>query len=211
MLALLLSCSNEPETVENNALQVIDALQDEQFKGKGEGTPITEIEDSFKDVVEPAAEPIYPNLSFIDLSDLHMSYFSEPEIIESLARNLGGHVNEGVDMEVEFLDNSGAIRIFHNKKVSAITSIQPIGQALGSYRHDVASRFDLRVLSFAVELVVGKCRFTTLADAKLTGAYLSPCYTFGRELEPHCGEYTSEGLQFSTSQESQVATCLENP
>ena len=210
---LAVGCTTKPDAVEQNALQVIDQLEAQDTPSSElSSTPSTIVSSTEVDSVSKAnVEPIYPNLSFIGLSDLHINYFSELSIVDSLAKDLGPFVNEGVDMEVEFNDNAGFIRIFHNRPQTALNDLKPIGEALGSYRHNVAARFDLRVLSFSVEIVVGKCRFSTLADSKLSGAFLSPCYHFGREIEPECGEYSREGLKFSSMQDSQIATCLANP
>ena len=204
-----IGCTTKPDAVEQNALQVIDQLSQEQDTQPS----LTPSDEEQKTVSAPevTAEPIYPNLTFIGLSDLHINYFSELSIVDNLAMGLGPLVNEDVDMEVEFTDNAGFVRIFHNRPQSHLNELNPIGKVLGSYRHEVAARFDLRVLSFTVEIVVGKCRFSTLADAKLSGAFLSPCYYFGRETEPQCGEYTQEGLKFSKLQESQISACLANP
>ena len=205
-------CTSEPKDVEQNALQVIDQIEQTQAKtpqttetdGSGTEPPTPE-------TVQPKRDPIYPNLTFIGLSDLHINYFSDQHIIDELGQGLGGLVQDGVDMEVEFSDDGGVIRIFHNQKNKTVADLHPIGTVLGTYRHSVAARYDLRVLSFSVEIVVGKCRFSTLPDAKLSGAFLSPCYLFGRETEPQCGEYTLDGLKFSPMQQGQITTCLENP
>jgi hypothetical protein len=204
MFILWLSCQAEPEVIELDALKVIDALEVEKSKA-----PVSTEADSPK--VEPLSEPVYPNIQFVTLSDLHQNFFSEPTIIDSLAQELGGHVNEGVDMEVAFEHNAGQIKIFQNKPLQKLEDLRPVGVALGQYRHDVAARFDLRVLSFEIWLIVGKCRFSTLPDAKLSGGFLSPCYYFGKETQAQCGEYTTEGIQWSAAQEKQILECLITP
>ena len=102
-----------------------------------------------------AADPVQIVLVWEGVARLHKGFFSEPEIVRQLGRDLAGHVKPPVNVYISFDSNRHIGRILvrllpktgiglwtSEGKGVDLTSLSPVFQALGRYRTSVAARFD---------------------------------------------------------------------
>jgi hypothetical protein len=140
-------------------------------------------------VVEPAQPgPVTLEFTWQGMSALHKGYFADADATTVLAVELGETVGRrtlnlqvGWDSEA----HQGSIRLglvgnelpglFANNGVQT-AALVPLTRALAGYREAVASRFDIRVLSFRIRVGVGdRCEVQVVGIHPRDGTQLSEC------------------------------------
>ena len=134
-----------------------------------------------------------------------------------------GHHSDPVPLEISFDSENhlGIIRLRLDPGAALVpirrvgdtvqlSDLAPLTVPIASYRSDLASRLDLRIQSFRIELVsvrgLSSCTFR-LSGQPPDGRSISPCVTVGGQ--EHCGTTTAEGVSFQPEVAAQLASCLD--
>ena len=174
--------------------------------------------------VQPSqSEPVPVVLVWEGVANLHKGFFSEPELVAQLGRDLAGYVRPPVNVYVTFDSKRHIGRILvrllpdtgmglwkgADNQVD-LAALSPVMQGLARYRNSVAQRFDTRVNAFhvGVESYRGSqhCRFGAAGTPPPDGTVVDPCVLLnGRE---HCGEAEGSLLVFPEELSEQIQRCL---
>jgi hypothetical protein len=162
-------------------------------------------------------------LLFDGITPLYQSFFSDPQAVGRLGRSLYGRHSDPVPLEITFdsenhlgiirlrLDPGALLVPIHREgDTLRLADLAPITAPIATYRSELASRLDLRIESFRIELVsvrgLGSCTLG-LSGHPPDGRSISPCVTVqGQE---HCGSTGPTGTTFTPEVARALATCLD--
>lgn len=160
---------------------------------------------------EEVGAPVEVVLTWLGVGGLHQSYFSDAQALQVLRKALGdSRVGGAVVVEVAW-DNEthrGTIRaqvdpssvrggLALQSGGVALGRLVPVTQALARYRDEVAGRYDIRVLSFHLEVLMnGQCQVRAVGDHPPDGNEVSPCVSVGAQ--EYCGSPVDGGVRFET-------------
>jgi len=158
--------------------------------------------------VEPVG-PVEVGLSWSGIGGLHRSYFSDAQALEGLVIALGEGLQGGavvVEIGWDQEQHRGTIQAQLEPSSLrgglelplggvALGRLVPVTQALARYRDEVAGRYDIRVLSFHLEVQLGGvCEVRAVGEHPPDGNEVSPCVQAGAE--EFCGTQVEGGVQF---------------
>jgi len=148
-------------------------------------------------------------LAWSGVGGLHQSYFSDAQALSGLRKALSEGLGGGAVVVEVAWDNEkhrGTIRaqLEHTSVKGgfrleaggvALGRLVPVTQALARYRDEVAGRYDIRVLSFHLEVSLsGQCQVRAVGEHPPDGNDLSPCVLVGTQ--EHCGSPVEGGVRF---------------
>ncbi len=175
-------------------------------------------------VVEPAkGEAAQVVLIWEGVAALHKGFFSEPELVRQLGRDLSGHVKPPINVYISFDSNRHIgrilIRLLPKTGVGlwqsqdgavSLSSLSPAFQALARYRSSVAARFDTRVNAFHVGIDSFRgathCRFSPAGTPPPDGTVVDRCVQINGM--DHCGTGEGDALVFSAEIQERIEACL---
>ncbi|MEE2750088.1 MAG: hypothetical protein VX519_01555 [Myxococcota bacterium] len=158
-----------------------------------------------------ATGPVEVELAWSGVGGLHQSYFSDAQALTGLKKALGDALSGGAVLVEVAWDNDkhrGTIRAdLEPSSVRggftleaggvALGRLVPVTQALARYRDEVAGRYDIRVLSFHLEaLIGGQCQVRAVGEHPPDGNEISPCVWVGAQ--EFCGSPVEGGVRFET-------------
>ena len=169
-------------------------------------------------------QPVPIVLVWEGVAPLHKGFFSEPEFVEQLGRDLSGFINPPVNVYVSFDSNRHIgrilVRLLPQTAVGLqrsvdglidITAISPVLQALARYRGSVAGRFDTRVEAFHVGIESFRgaqyCRFGAAGTPPPDGTVIDRCILLNGQEQ--CGDGPGNALRFTDAHRSQIENCLQ--
>ena len=159
--------------------------------------------------------PVEVVLAWSGIGGLHRSYFSDSQAVEGLASSLGEGLQGGtvvVEIGWDQEKHRGTIQaqlgpsnlrggLELPQGGVALGRLVPVTQALARYRDDVAGRYDIRVLSFHLEVQLGgACEVRAVGEHPPDGNEVSPCVHVGAE--EFCGTQVTGGVQFQSDNAS---------
>jgi len=184
-----------------------------------------EIPTSPSAVVAPAAgEPVQIVLVWEGVANLHKGFFSEPDFVTQLGRDLAGHVQPPVNVYVSFDSKRHIgrilIRLLPDTGIGLwrgeggavdMAALSPALQALARYRGSVAQRFDTRVNAFHVGIESFRgaqyCRFGAAGKPPPDGTVVDRCVLLNGVED--CGVGDVQALVFPKASADQIERCLQ--
>ncbi len=194
-----MGCLGDPEPAEKPVEASFTVQAEKTLAAVEEGLPVS----------EDKASPVEVELAWSGVGGLHQSYFSDAKAVDGLRKALDEGLMGGavvVEMVWDSEKHRGTIRaqvepssVRGGFKLEtggvALGRLVPVTRALARYRDDVAGRYDIRVLSFHLEvLMAGQCEVRAAGDLPHDGHEVSPCVSVGTQ--EYCGTAVDGGVQF---------------
>jgi hypothetical protein len=171
-----------------------------------------------------AGPPVEIVLVWHGISSLYRSFFSHREAVTPLSTALSGHVSGPANVHIRYdaeafvgqlrlqlRPGTRVVPVPHQGSVIDLQALSGITEALGSYRRELAGRFDVRIANFDVGIEATRaatsCTFGIVGDPPADGRVLSPCVEInGKEA---CGQPTPTGVSFLPETAKNVRRCLD--
>lgn len=213
-IATLIACGGNPAVapVISEPVPVIEAK-----------APVDRTTAAVAPIKAASGEPAQIVLVWEGVASLHKGFFSEPEFVHQLGRDLAGHVKPPINVYISFDSDRHVGRILvrllpdtgmglwkANGEGVDLTALSPVFQGLARYRSSVSSRFDTRVNAFRVGIDAYRgtqhCRFVPAGTPPPDGTVVDRCVQLnGVE---RCGQGEGTNLQFGKESQAAIERCL---
>ena len=170
-----------------------------------------------------SGDPVQIVLVWEGVAALHKGFFSEPQFVHQLGRDLAGHVKPPINVYITFdsdrhigrilvrlLPDTGVGLWKSDDATVDLTTLSPVFQALARYRSSVAGRFDTRVNAFRLGIDSYRgaqhCRFAPAGTPPPDGTVVDRCVLLNSG--EHCGEGEGTSLLFAGDNRARIEKCL---
>lgn len=145
------------------------------------------------------------------ISKLYRGFFSDPEALTQLGSDLGICLSQGVSLLIAYDTPkrqgrltlsipSRALRCMPRLTARAfdLSTLTPVSRALAQYRDRVSEKYDIRIASFEISVLLlgtgGTCQLVPMGDYPPSGTIFGPCIGVGGT---HCGPMVAHDTQVS--------------
>lgn len=159
------------------------------------------------------------------IGPLHKGYFQEREALTRLSQDLSPWLTETVQLHVRYDSEEFIGHILIQvppdqlrsppsvvEGLFQLSALAPLTTALGTYRDDLAARFDFRIANFEIGLDFYRgpvhCRIGAAGAPPPDGTVVSPCIDINSEEQ--CGRPSEMGgVRFDGKPADQLGACLK--